>query len=207
MKTPKIYFLISVLMTIAIISGCGPRAAIVKDFYLVQARRTAASAEQSSDMTLKIVPFVIGTGFQTKGFVYYTGDQKYDSDFYNEYFVPPAQMVAEQTERWLGASGLFTQVLPNTSLVDSTHLMEGDIRQMYYDVQDDDNMYAVLDVTFYLLSREGRRASSIEFTQNYRVTEALDVNNQKQGANAMSRCLTKVLEKLEQDLKQHMKTK
>jgi cholesterol transport system auxiliary component len=196
------------LLIIAVsLSGCGQRKAIVKNYYLVQAQRTASPSAQPSQKTLKVAPFVIGTGFQSKGFVYYLGEQKYETDFYNEYFFPPAQIVAEQTEQWLGDSGLFEQVLPNSSLMDVSHVLEGNVRQIYYDVQREDDVQAVLDVTFYLLSREGRRISTVELSKNYRVTEMLGIRDQQQAANAMSRCLTKVLEKLEQDLKQHMKTK
>ncbi len=186
-------------------TGCMSRNAIVKDYYLVQTSRPGTPAQASSEIVLKVLPFSIGAGYQSKGFVYYLGDQRYDSDFYNEYFVPPTQMLAEQTQNWLADSGMFARVVPSSSLIEPTHILEGDIRRFYYDVQDDDNLQAVLDVTFYLIAKEGRRASKIEFTKNYHVTRPFDEQIQQQAVNAMNPCLTEVLTELEKDVAQYLK--
>lgn len=204
MKSKQRLIPIAVLTIAVVLSGCGPRAAIVKDYYLIEATRSTPPLTQSAEVILKVVPFTIGAGYQSKGFVYSLGDQRFESEFYYEYFVPPSQMITDQTEQWLRSSKLFAQVLPATSLVEPTHLLEGDIRQIYYDIENDDDLKAVLDVTFYLVAKEGRRAAAVQFKKNYRVTHAFEKKSQQQAADAMAPCLTEVLENLEKDLTQHL---
>ncbi|MEN6308232.1 MAG: hypothetical protein ABFD91_10790 [Anaerohalosphaeraceae bacterium] len=206
MRTQSICLIIICITAPLLVSGCGRRTAIVKDYYMIQSQRSMPPSAERSRMILEVVPFSIGAGYQSKGLVYYLGNQKYDSDFYSEYFMPPAQMITVQTENWLTASGLFAQVLPVTSLVDSTHVLEGNVRQIYYDIQDSSHYQAVLDITFYLLAQKDRSEAEIYFTKNYRTAVRYQENNQQQAVNAMQVCLKEILTNLENDLTDNLKT-
>lgn len=206
MRTQALFLIIAMMTAPLFVSGCGRRTAIVKEYYMVQPQRSIPPAAEHSGMILEVVPFSIGAGYQSKGLVYYLGNQKYDSDFYSEYFVPPAQMITVQTENWLTASGLFAQVLPVTSLVDSTHVLEGNVRQIYYDIQDSSHGQAVLDITFYLLAQKDRKEAEILFTKNYHATAAFQEKNQQEAVTAMQTCLAEILTNLEQDLSHYVKT-
>ena len=205
MKTKQISLTFLILAGI-LLSGCVHREAIVKNYYLIQAPRPEkASPETSFEAVVSVEPFAIGPGYQSKGLVYQLGSNQFDTDYYNEYFISPSQMITDQTETWIRDSALFTRVVPPTSIVESTLLLEGDIRRLCYDIQDDEKMQASLAITFYLISKEGRRPSAIEFARTYQVSHAIARKDQQMAVDAMAVCLTEILEQLEQDLAAHLK--
>lgn len=206
MRTQALFLIIAIMTAPLLVSGCGRRTAIVKDYYMVQPQRSIPPSAEQSAIILEVAPFSIGAGYQSKGLVYYLGSQKYDSDFYSEYFVPPAQMITAQTENWLTASGLFAQVLPVACLVNSTHVLEGNVRQMYYDIQDSSHYQAVLNITFYLLAKKDRKEAEILFTKNYHAAAAFQENNPQEAVNAMQTCLAEILANLEKDIVHYLKT-
>src|SRR5207247_715669 len=61
------------------------------------------------------------------------GSAEYETDFYNAFFAPPASQATEQTQRWLGASGLFSAVVGTGSAVPETHVLEGNLISLHTD--------------------------------------------------------------------------
>ena len=139
------------LIIVLLYSGCASRKAIVKDTFLLVAQRPGESIQADSETVLAVQPFSIAPAFGGKGLVYRTGENQYESDYYNEYFVSPAAMMTDQTRHWLSASGVFTQVLLPTSSVEPSHILEGNIKQIAADVRDKANPQAVLEISFFLL--------------------------------------------------------
>ena len=192
-----------VLSIILFSTGCAQRRAVVKDTFLLEAKRGGASAQAASERILAVQPFSIAPAFEGKCVVSRVDDNRYESDFYNEYFVSPAPMITEQTRRWLSESGLFAQVLLPVSSVEPAYVLEGHIQQMVLDISDPDAPRAELKITFFLLEQH-KRDRTIRFQQTYSVSHAMESGSMQDYMAAQSRCLRDILAKLESDLASHL---
>ena len=70
-----------------------------------------------SERVLSVRKFHISPRFTGRGFVYRLSQYSYESDFYNEFFVPADGMLSEETCKWLARTGLFAQVVDTASRI------------------------------------------------------------------------------------------
>jgi len=199
MKTKRTMKLVVVMLAMAAVAGCLQRPAIVKDMFMLDAKRTAGAAKPASDAVLSVRPFSIAPAFQAKGFVSRTGADQYESDYYNEYFISPAAMLTEQTRDWLADSGLFGRVLLPVSSAEPTHLLEGHISQIAADTRDSENPKAVLEMSFFLLAQE-KRERTVLFRKRYSAARGIREKTAPAYIAALNECLRDILQNLEQDL-------
>jgi cholesterol transport system auxiliary component len=182
------------------------RKNIVKETFLLDVQRGGEPVQATSETILAVQPFSIAPAFQGKGLVYRTGENQYESDFYNEYFVSPPAMMTEQTRNWLAGSGAFAQVLSPISSAEPTHILEGHIKQVAADVRDKANPQAVLEISFYLLE-QNKRERTIRFQKTYSATQPLESRTASACIAALNQCLTEILETLEKDLVSNLSEK
>jgi cholesterol transport system auxiliary component len=181
-------------------TGClSQRAAVTKNTFLVETRRSGQALQGDSQALLTVQPFSIAPEFQRHGIVSRVDEHEYAADFYNEYFVSPAAMVTHQTRQWLAESGLFGQVLSPSSMVQPTYVLEGDVRRLFLDVTDSEQPKAVLEITFYLVEKH-KRDEAIVFRETYTAVRPLDRPEPQAYAAAQSEGLTEILRALEKDL-------
>ena len=202
MKTNRIMILLVVVSAMGAVAGCLQREAIVKDMFLLDVQRSAASAEPTSGIVLAVQPFSIAPAFQGRGFVYRTDTDQYESDYYNEYFVSPAAMISELTRNWLTGSGIFTHVLSPVSSAEPTCLLEGHIRQMAVDSRDQASPKAVLEISFFLVERD-KRNRTVLLHESYSAVRPLQEKTAPAYIDALNGCLRQILEGLEKDLATH----
>jgi ABC-type uncharacterized transport system auxiliary subunit len=193
-----------VLSIILFSAGCANRRAVIKDAFLLEAQRGGVSAPAASERILAVLPFSIAPAFEGKGVVSRVGENQYESDFYNEYFVSPAQMITERTRNWLSQSGLFAQVLSPVSSVEPTDVLEGHIRSMVLDVRDPAKPRAELEIVFFLLEPH-KPDRTVRFQKTYAVLHAMESGSVQDYMAAQSRCLRDILEELESDLSPSLK--
>jgi hypothetical protein len=95
-------------------------------FYDLRADRPGpAAAPAANDARLAVRRFRMSPRFEGVELVTRRDAVTWESDFYHAFLVAPASILAEETRRWVAASGLFGQVLESGSLVESTHVLEG----------------------------------------------------------------------------------
>jgi ABC-type uncharacterized transport system auxiliary subunit len=102
-----------------------------------------------------------------RSFVVRDSDVKYASDFYHEFFVPPAVMLADATARALAAAKVFTHVARPGASVDADWILEGFVGALYADARDPAKPLAVIEVTYYL-SRDNGGADAPVWSKAYR---------------------------------------
>ena len=190
---------IIILSSLLFSTGCMNRKAIVKDTFLMDAQRAGSPAQAASEKILAVLPFSIAPAFEGNGVVSRVAENRYKSDFYNEYFVSPAQMIADQTRNWMFQSGLFAQVLSPISSVQPTHVLEGHIRKMLLDIRDSSKPRAVLEMKFFLIERN-KRESTIRFQKLYKITEPMAEQTPQGYISAQNICLMRILKMLEKDI-------
>jgi cholesterol transport system auxiliary component len=142
-----------VAVILGLISGCGglSRPSPAKQTYLLQASAPTPVATPPRPATLKVGTISVAAPFRGKSMVYREGDLKYESDFYNEFFVTPSAMLTESAASWLAAAGVFREVLPAGANADGDFVLEGFISEFYGDYRDAGAPAAVLTGKFFLI--------------------------------------------------------
>jgi cholesterol transport system auxiliary component len=138
------------VVLIATLWGCS-RPSPVKQTYLLQAPVATQASASPRAATLKVGTIAVAAPFRGKSMVYREGDLKYESDFYNEFFVAPSAMLTEGAATWLAGAGVFREVLPAAANADGDFVLEGFVSELYGDYRDAANPAAVLTGKFFLI--------------------------------------------------------
>ena len=198
MTLPRVAGLVATLAIAIIVAGCSfTRPSPVKNTFLLDPPNPPA-AVAPKPATLRIGAFNVSAAYRDRAFTYRTGDVKFESDFYNEFFVAPGPMVGQATTRALAAANVFTRVVPaGTAPEEGDFVLEGFVSDLYADTRDKPAA-AVVGVNFYLT----RTAfpSSVVWSRDYRERVALSASTPEALASAWNEALGILLRKLAQDL-------
>jgi ABC-type uncharacterized transport system auxiliary subunit len=142
---------IAAVVACALLAACSPftRESPVRQTFLLAAPSPAAVAKPQSG-TLRVGSINVAAPFRGKTFVYRVSDLRYENDFYVEFLVPPATMLAEQTARALEQSKPFARIAGPGTSADASWVLEGFASAIYADRREAGKPAAVLDITYYL---------------------------------------------------------
>ena len=138
------------------LSGCASaltKPAPEKREYVLTATRPGREPAAGNGLVLLVRRFSIDPAYQDRGIVTRRDAVSVSSDFYNEFFVEPAQLVAGQVSGWLADAGLFSDVVGPSSGLVPTHVLEGHVGKLYGDLQQ--SPAAVLELQLLLLDVRG----------------------------------------------------
>lgn len=179
-------------------AGCSlTRPAPVKNTFLLDPPTPAAVATPKRE-TLRVGTFNVSAAYRDRAFTYRTGDVKYESDFYNEFFVAPAPMIAQATTKALAGANVFARVVPaGTAPEEGDFVLEGFVSDLYADAREKPAA-AVVGVNFYLTRTTF--PSAVIWSREYRERVPLATSTPEALAQAWNDALGRVLAKLTQDL-------
>ena len=140
-------------------------------------------------------PLLAGTSF-----VYRTGEQTFESDFYNVFWTPPAALIANETGNWLRASGIFVAVVDPTSPVPRAYTLEGAIAELYGDYRNPGQPAAVMGLRFALLDAQ-EREPRVLFHKDYSVSCPIATQTPSALAAGWNAALSEILAALEADMR------
>ena len=181
------------------LAGCGRQVYKMKH-YVLQAERISRLDTESSDAVVMVSSLAVDSTFAGKNLVYRIGDLRYECDFYNRFLTSPSVMITEKTRNRLAEAGLCKRVLTNTSRLDPTHIIEGDITALYGDFRDKAAPKAVLEMRIFLLKTRGLEEPLVVFAETYESSLSLESNDPESVVTALDRCLDEILRDLEKDL-------
>lgn len=158
-KKTLLIFFIGQLALLSLLTGCFnfKKNFPEKRFFVLSASRSEKLSSLKLNAILKIQRFRVSPQFEGKGFVYRKGNFNYESDFYNEFFISPGLMIAQEAGKWLSGSGLFKYVMTSSSPVEPTVKLEGVISALYGDYRDTKVPKAVLEMQFFLVRNVSSR--------------------------------------------------
>jgi cholesterol transport system auxiliary component len=197
-RSPILFF--ASLVFTAALAGCAAlsRESPVRQTFLLDPPAPPAVA-RPQQATLRVGRVDVAAPFRGKNFVYRLGDLKFESDFYVEFLVPPAAMLAEQTARALDRAKPFVHVAAPGSAADAQWLLDGFASALYADYRDKAKPAAELDITYYLTSA-GISEQTPRWTREYRERVPMREATAQAYAEALNQAFGKILVELARDL-------
>jgi uncharacterized lipoprotein YmbA len=197
---PLLIFAVAVLIVPTLIVGCMGRKYVERDTYALDVSRPGPVSSAGTDAVLRLRTLRVSPRYESKSFVYRTGDLSYETDYYNQFFASPDTMITEEVRKWLGGSGLFRQVVDYTGQVEHTHILEGEVIDLYGDFSRGTQPKAVMDIRFLLIHDTADRSESL-LQKHYRRELPLSVDTGEALIDAWNTALGGILTDLEKDLK------
>jgi uncharacterized lipoprotein YmbA len=174
--------------------GCagGGKAVPPRQTFLVDLPAPQASA-QPLPGTLLIEGVDVAEAFAGKQMVYRFADNRYQSDYYNEFLVAPREMLGQRLLEWLQGVRVYETVAPlaGSSTADAL-LLRVLVNEMYADLTDASHPAAVLSLQLYLTS-EPAGEQPVRFAQQLRKVQPMRDASAQAYADALSRALDAVL--------------
>jgi cholesterol transport system auxiliary component len=178
-----------------------------KRYFILDASRNEDISSPDTGKTLTVRRFRVSAKYEGKGLVYRLKELSYESDFYNEFFIPPVSMFTEEIRKRLAGAGLFKHVVDPSSLLDSTYILEGAVTALYGDYRVNTAPKAVMEIQFFLL-QETDSNPKIIFQSQYHKEEPLNGNTPDALVKSWNEALNQILTEFETDLKENLsKTK
>ena len=95
-----------------------------KRHFVLDVHRQGPAQEAEKWSSSRVRGMNIAPFFEGPGFVYRMGQGEHESDYYNQFFAPPNEMMTEETRDWLASSGLFDLVVAGQSRVQAPYVLE-----------------------------------------------------------------------------------
>ncbi|MFH1037318.1 MAG: hypothetical protein V1789_01425 [PVC group bacterium] len=140
-------------ITLGMLIGCVnlQREYPVRKYYVLEVKPENTLPPLEDGPVVQVQLFRASPGFENTEFVYRTGDSNYESDFYNVFFIQPADQIRSLASEWLEDVGRARAVIDRASRLRPTHVIEGNLVEMYGDFRDKENPRAVIMIDFLLM--------------------------------------------------------
>ncbi len=198
-KYLKLFTLTACLM--AVISSCsGIRNEYLEKslFRLAASPKMAEPQAQKTGEGLLVKRFSISPAFEGSPFMYRDNHNRFGSDYYHNYVVPPARMITDVVMENLYASKLFSPVSPN-SMDEIQYQLWGKIIELYGDIRDKNQLKAVVTIRLILdKNKEGQFAPIIHNT--YTASVPLTEPSPEAYIVGQNKGLTQIMDVFFQDL-------
>ena len=189
------------------VTGCNSKTYEKRQYVLDVTRRYPPSQTKIAD-TIVINRFTINPVFSDKPFIYKLSEFEYESDYYNEFYIPPSVMITEKVRNWFTESDLFQRVFESSSYgVTPDYILEGNINSLYWDLRDTKLPIAVMEIRFFLSKNHFTEEPDLIFSKNYKYSFIFENGIYVDLIKASDSCLFEILTKVEKDLKEILLTK
>ncbi len=174
-----------------------------KRYFILDASRDEDIPSPDTGKVLTVRRLRVSPKYEGKGLVYRHGELRYESDFYNEFFVSPVSMFTEETRKRLAGSGLFKHVVDPSSLLDAPYILEGAVTALYGDYRVSTAPKAVMEIQFFLL-QETDSNPKIIFQSQYHKKEPFKGNTPDGLIKSWNTAFNQTLTEFENDLKGYL---
>ena len=122
-----------------------------RTFFLFEIPAPSQTVSQIQGTIVNVNRFTISPSSQGREFIYRMTDLQYTTDFYNQFFRPPDNIITEGVRQWLNQSGLFEELLSPVSQAAPKYTIEGNVIELYGDYRDESAAKAVIKIQLFLL--------------------------------------------------------
>lgn len=177
------------------LSGCSLTRSRPEVRYYALALEVPQASAGSGKTSLVVRSFTARDPYTQERIVYRSSPYSLDFYSYHRWAASPAELVTDWTRRYLRGTDLFAKVFP-TSDANAELILGGVIRQ-FEEVDQEQTWEAALSIDFWL-ARDNQRSPI--WSQSYTATQRATKRNPEAIAEAMSRNLETILQKLTTDL-------
>jgi ABC-type uncharacterized transport system auxiliary subunit len=169
-------------------------------FYTLEYSPPVFSDLTKQPFIIQIKRFTINPIYNTTRIVFQSGSTTRDDYVYHRWRANPADMVTQFFKRDLMKSGVLTAVLNEDSRFSYTHTMEGSVDE-FLELDSEEAWYAVLTLSVTVMKGDCLDIVKGILMQNtYSVKTKLNKKNPRELAEAMSRAMAEVSERIIRDL-------
>lgn len=152
-----------------------------------------------SGATLMVRRLAVSPRVAGRELVYRTAPSAWTADYYNVFFVTPADMLSQDLRAWLHASALFANVVDPGSLAPADYILEGNVVGLYADFASKPAQ-AVAELQFLVL-KSGGDDRQVLLTREYRRTAPLSASTPQEVVRAEREAVSAIYSALEADLR------
>lgn len=171
-----------------------------KKFFVLEASRDGEVVSSETGTVLAVRRFQISPQFEGKSLIYRLSDLRYESDFYNEFLVPPVSLLTDEVHEWIRESGLFQHTVDPSSYLDPLFILEGSITALYGDYRESASPKAVLEIHFFLIHQVSE-SYKIIFEKQYRREEPFKGDSPDDLVKGWNNAFQNILTAFENDAK------
>lgn len=173
-----------------------------RSYYQFEVTYSGHSSTPVKGTILGIKRLSVSPGSQGIEFIYRTGEFKYQSDFYNQFFRPPGALMTEAVTTWFVASGEFETVLGQLSQAFPNYVIEGNVVKLYGDYRNSAAPTAVMEIQFFLLKLTDDVDAPIVVTSDtYSIEKPISSRDPKALMSGWNQALEEILGEFLADIK------
>ncbi|MEO5785633.1 MAG: ABC-type transport auxiliary lipoprotein family protein [Casimicrobiaceae bacterium] len=188
-------------VTIAVLPSCTSlvsRPTPVKRTFLLDPPLPQPIGGKPKLQVLRIGSINVAAPFRAKQFVYRKSELGYESDYYDEWFVPPGTMLADGIAKGLASARVFQRVVPSGAAGnEGDYLLDGFVSAFYGDIRQTPT--AELTMSFYLTAMDSL-GSAPAWTREYTQRVPMSASTPEALAQAHNAALGALLRELARDL-------
>jgi hypothetical protein len=136
-------------LALMMVSGCFSlgRQPVEKRFYSLEARIEAPDSAPSSPVPIMVKAFEIAPMYTTNSFVYRMEAFRFETDYYNEFIIPPQRMITEAFKQTLFDTKRFSLSSPGAP---TAYRLSGKVIRLYGDFSNGKQPLAVMEIAIFL---------------------------------------------------------
>ena len=187
------------LLLIVWVAGCVGQEIPRRTRYVLQAtRERPATPLDVGNLRIGRVP--ADPLFERKAFVYRTGEDVYESDFYHEFYSPPGVLVRQIIGEWMNASKIFSAVLGAADSRQTNWVLEAQVDRLYVDLRKAGEPESVIEIEFSMVD-SGSQNLNVVFHRVYFASSAVPNQKRESFVAGWREGLSTILTSLESDLR------
>ena len=185
-----------------VLSGCVSldRSYPEKHYFVLETSRTAKPLDAPANVVVEVADMQISPRYEGQSFIYRISDGGYESDFYNQFLIPPAALVTEEVRRGLAQGGISQYVISSSTQIQPSYRLDGTIDAIYGDFRSANTARAVLEIEFFL-TKPAPEAAQVVMVKRYTKSAQLSGRTPEALVKGWNTALEEILSDLVSDLK------
>jgi len=190
------------LLLSALLCGCVSldRSYPEKHYFVLEINRDVKPLDDPLNGIVEVADIRISPRYEGQSFIYRISDGGYESDFYNQFLIPPTALVTEEVRRGLAQSGISQYVIDSSNQIQPTYRLDGTVNAIYGDFRNATAARAVLEMEFFL-TKPAPGATQVLMAKRYSKSVPLSSRTPEALVRGWDQALEETLSSLVADLK------
>ena len=181
------------------LAGCSlTRPAPVKETYLLDPPGPQAVAKPQPT-SVRVGSINVAAPYRGRGLVYRASELRYETDYYQEFLIPPSTMLTELTARALERAKAFARVVPSNSPSAYDWELNGFVSALYIDIREETKPAADVAISFYLFAANRIQEMPV-WTRDYQRRAPVSTSSAQAYATGLNAALGEIFADFTRDL-------